>query len=616
MPRIALPLLLALLALPALAADPPRKKIERADQLPTRAYPSTMKPSALIQDPKATDALASAVRKDLEADLRDYDIEDRATRIGFLGTLGQIAVLQGRLDDALALSAQARGLQEKPALKLLAGFQFRPLVASLRAPAASRTDVYLSEFRKELAALPYEQVQAELKSMRASFEVMSPNLIVGSAEQRLDPAAKGGSLPQDMAWAAIRSAYTLREQIPLQAQTVKALAEVIDAHRTEKPDIWAARNVTLGAGEKLTPVVVAIWDTGVDVKLFPGKLWVNGKEIPGNGKDDDANGYVDDVNGIAWSWTGQKVEGALGPVEIPAAALASAAADSKGFSELQAGLDTPETTALKKRLSTLPKDQVKGFMESLSFFGDWGHGTHVAGIATAGNPAARILVVRFEYPWQMIPPVPDDAWAAGQVRQMKESVRYLAAGGARVVNMSWSYTPKEFEDMLEANGVGTPEERRARSRKWHAAISAALREAMESAPNVLFVPAAGNSNADARFEDSIPSSFDLPNTLTAGAVDRAGDEAAFTSYGKVDVYANGYQVDSLVPGGATMAWSGTSMAAPQVVNLAAKILARYPRLTAVQVKKLIVDGAEVKEVAGRKLRILDPKRSLELAAGK
>ena len=616
MSRRVLSLLLAVLALPALAADPPRKKIERADQLPARAYPVAMKPSALIQDPKATGVLAAAIRKDIEADLRDYDIQDKATLIGMKGTLAQIAVLEGRLDDALAISAQMKELQEKPALKLLAGVQFRPLVASKRAPADRSADVFLAEFRKELAALPYEQVQAELKSMKGRSEVLSPNLMVGMAEERLDVAAKGGSLPQDMATGALGSAYALREVVPLKGQIVKALAEVIDAHKTEKPDIWAARNVTLGAAESLSPVVVAIWDTGVDVKLFPGKLWVNGKEIPGNGKDDDANGHVDDVNGIAWSWTGEKRTGALGPVEIPADALASASQASKGFSELQSGIDTPDTAALKKKLAALSKDQVKGFMESLSFFGDWGHGTHVSGIATAGNPAARILVVRFEYPWQMIPPVPDDAWAAGHVRQMKESVRYLAAGGARVVNMSWSYSPKEFEDMLEANGVGTPEERRTQSRKWHAAISTALREAMESAPNVLFVPAAGNSNADARFEDSIPASFDLPNTLTAGAVDRAGDEAAFTSYGKVDVYANGYQVESVIPGGATMAWSGTSMAAPQVVNLAAKILARYPQLTAVQVKKLIVDGAEVKDVAGRKLRILDPKRSLELAAAK
>jgi subtilisin family serine protease len=238
----------------------------------------------------------------------------------------------------------------------------------------------------------------------------------------------------------------------------------------------------------------------------------------------------------------------------------------------------------------------------------------VAGIATAGNPAARILVIRAEYPWKIVPPVPDDAWAEGQARLMGQAVAYLAAGGARVVNMSWGFSPREFEGMLEANGVGTPESRRALARKWLDAIARSLREAMASAPDVLFVPAAGNENSDARFEEFVPSSFDLPNTLTAGAVDKAGDEAAFTSYGKVDVYANGFQVESLVPGGATQAWSGTSMAAPQVVNLAAKILARHPGLTAVQVKRLIVDGAQVKDVAGRKIRILDPRRSLELAA--
>jgi subtilisin family serine protease len=73
-------------------------------------------------------------------------------------------------------------------------------------------------------------------------------------------------------------------------------------------------------------------------------------------------------------------------------------------------------------------------------------------------------------------------------------------------------------------------------------------------------------------------------------------------------------VDSVLPGGDHHSWSGTSMAAPQVTNLAAKRLAKYPQLTAVQIKKLIVDGADEKTVTGRKIRLLNEKRSFELAA--
>jgi hypothetical protein len=50
-----------------------------------------------------------------------------------------------------------------------------------------------------------------------------------------------------------------------------------------------------------------------------------------------------------------------------------------------------------------------------------------------------------------------------------------------------------------------------------------------SALTVRFVGAAGNSNEDSSFNESIPASIKAPNLFTAGAVDKAGDEAVFTS---------------------------------------------------------------------------------------
>jgi subtilisin family serine protease len=75
-------------------------------------------------------------------------------------------------------------------------------------------------------------------------------------------------------------------------------------------------------------------------------------------------------------------------------------------------------------------------------------------------------------------------------------------------------------------------------------------------------------------------------------------------------------VESVLPGGEKHRWSGTSMAAPQVVNLAAKLFAAYPRLSVVEVKRLILEGADAKNVSGgRTIRLLNEARSFELARG-
>jgi subtilisin family serine protease len=144
---------------------------------------------------------------------------------------------------------------------------------------------------------------------------------------------------------------------------------------------------------------------------------------------------------------------------------------------------------------------------------------------------------------------------------------------------------------------------------------------MVAAPNILFVAAAGNDDADVKFGDVVPASFDLPNLITVGAVDRAGDEAALSSYGKIDVYANGIEVPSRVPGGMVIPVSGTSMATPQVVNLAAKLLAVKPNLTVAELRRAIVESADEnadeKTIGqGERIKLLNPKAALERIAGR
>jgi subtilisin family serine protease len=138
---------------------------------------------------------------------------------------------------------------------------------------------------------------------------------------------------------------------------------------------------------------------------------------------------------------------------------------------------------------------------------------------------------------------------------------------------------------------------------------------LASAAQMLFVTAGGNSNEDASFTEDVPAGIVLPNLLAVGAVDKAGDEASFTSYGPtVVVHANGYQVESVIPGGDKLSESGTSMASPQVANLAAKILAVNPKLTPPQVIALIRDTAD-KTPDGRRT-LINPKKAVAAADGK
>ena len=240
------------------------------------------------------------------------------------------------------------------------------------------------------------------------------------------------------------------------------------------------------------------------------------------------------------------------------------------------------------------------------------HGTHVAGIAARGNPAIRLVVARFDDQLPDLPFKPTTEWAHRMADAFMKMSDYFRTRNVRVVNMSWGDDPREIEQWLAKTGGPTiPAERKHLADEiyniWHDAVE----NAIKGDPNTLFVCAAGNSDSDASFLRDVPAGLRLPNLIAVGAVNQAGDETSFTSYGPtVVVDADGYEVESYIPGGARVKLSGTSMASPNVANLAAKLFALDPSLTPTQAIDLIRRGATTTEDGRRHL--IDEKKSVEL----
>jgi subtilisin family serine protease len=253
-------------------------------------------------------------------------------------------------------------------------------------------------------------------------------------------------------------------------------------------------------------------------------------------------------------------------------------------------------------------------IEEIGLTGNYLHGTHVAGIAMQGNPYAQLVVSRIEFDYHLLPdPCPSRELSEKNSRNLQSYVDFMKKEGVRVVNMSFGGTLKDYETELELCNAGkTVEDRKAMAREYFDRENAAFKAAMASAPEILFVTAAGNANSDSSFNETTPAGIVLPNLIAVGAVDKAGDEAPFTSYGPtVKVHANGYQVESYIPGGERMAMSGTSMSSPQVANLAAKMLAVNPKLKPADVIAIIVQTAE-KTADGRRT-LIHPAKAIATA---
>ena len=203
------------------------------------------------------------------------------------------------------------------------------------------------------------------------------------------------------------------------------------------------------------------------------------------------------------------------------------------------------------------------------------HGTHVAGIIAAErNNGKGMNGVAHNVELMAVRAVPDgDEYD----KDIALAFRYAVDNGAKVINTSFG--------------------------KYYSPHSQWVRDAIKYAAehDVLIVNAAGNDAKDLDTteiypNDQVSNGPEISdNFLTVGALNyKYGSElvANFSNYGKinVDVFAPGVKIYATVPDNKYQHLQGTSMAAPNVAGVAALIRSYYPKLTAAQVKKVLMDS--------------------------
>jgi subtilisin family serine protease len=474
-------------------------------------------------------------------------------------------------------------------------------------------DRFEAELRTSVQALDWTLVADSIQASRGSFQTMSRDLVVGGLQGGLDAAAAAQNNKVDIgiAGALVGAHRTLTEVLPLKDRIFRVFDAQVKANTKEKVDRWTERLVELTPAQARRPVVIAIWDGGLDPTVFGNQIWRNSKERV-NGRDDDGNGFVDDVHGIAFTPEWTPSSGDLRPMPAEDTAdLPAMLRLVKGSLDQQAAVDSPEAAALRQRLSTLKPNEVMPFMLQSARLGLFLHGTATGWTSSVGNPAARLLNTRFDYEIAAVPKAMDERIAENFADHVSRSIAYYKANGVRVVNMSWRITEPQIEAMFAAHEPDL-EKRKSRTRAVFDRMNAALEAAFRSAPNILFIAGAGNEDQDVDFVRSFPAGINLPNVITVGAVDVALQPAGFTSYGKsIDLYANGFEVPSKAPTGLPINISGTSLAAPQVTNLAGKLLALNPKLTVAQLRQIIEETSTIE--GDKKLKVINPKAALARA---
>lgn len=193
---------------------------------------------------------------------------------------------------------------------------------------------------------------------------------------------------------------------------------------------------------------------------------------------------------------------------------------------------------------------------------DYGHGTHVAGIASASaNNLTGVAGVAFDAP--VIPVKVLDSTGTGTAAGIAAGIRWAADHGARVINTSLGSTTFS-QDVCDAVTYAT-------------------------SMGALVVAAAGNNGSATAFYPAA-----CPGAIGIGATDSTEAVPFWSDTGSANVFvsAPGVNILSTYMGGGYQTDSGTSMAAPFVAGLAELLFAQNTSRTPTDVERILATTSD------------------------
>lgn len=397
---------------------------------------------------------------------------------------------------------------------------------------------------------------------------------------------------------------------------------------------------------------------------FKDYYWFNEEEeAGGEGQDDDKNGFVDDVSG--WNLeddlpqevpqfgfgAGVKADWLQKLTEEVTLINRGLDKDGKVKSRLESRYENPIFKQLGRRLAGSGGVSMNDFNYG-KLVNEASHGVHVAGIVSAeSRQEAELHAVAFygfsggeegsndrgfrkfrESCKTLAPKIKDyqsyvkavrDVYVQGRIGVGRRFSDYIKSVDCGVVNMSLSepksvfkglaeqmraeyqsrgMNPKTIESYKNPEGMDLGADLGLELR---IAFASSYALAMAENPDVLFVVAAGNSSEDVDVEMPLPAAMSrfFPNVVTVASVGPKLVLSSFSNRGErsVQVAAMGEKIRSSFLGGVHGEMSGTSMASPAVAGVAARIRAGYPKLSALDVRRVIL--ASAKPVEGLKGKV-------------